>query len=194
MYKSSLKETLKISLFVLLFLALIQPFGIDELQERRIAFILGQTTIVALTTFFVFILTINLFKIKEVALLGFRKYLLSALFGFSLETSLLGFLLITFNSWFNTGDPFLYWHNYDGSFTLRPWCIMSMYVGAIGLFVLLFQMFEYRNSRLKSELDEVKAINPYLNRDKRRLWRKRNALSGMYWKTKKRVEQSRSRW
>ena len=159
MYKSSLKETLKISLFVLLFLALIQPFGIDELQERRIAFILGQTTIVALTTFFVFILTINLFKIKEVALLGFRKYLLSALFGFSLETSLLGFLLITFNSWFNTGDPFLYWHNYDGSFTLRPWCIMSMYVGAIGLFVLLFQMFEYRNSRLKSELDEVKAIN-----------------------------------
>ena len=159
MYKSSLKETLKISLFVLLFLALIQPFGIDELQERRIAFILGQTTIVAITTFFVFILTINLFKIKEVALLGFRKYLLSALFGFSLETSLLGFLLITFNSWFNTGDPFLYWHNYDGSFTLRPWCIMSMYVGAIGLFVLLFQMFEYRNSRLKSELDEVKAIN-----------------------------------
>ena len=159
MYKSSLKETLKISLFVLLFLALIQPFGIDELQEGRIAFILGQTTIVALTTFFVFILTINLFKIKKVALLGFRKYLLSALFGFSLETSLLGFLLITFNSWFNTGDPFLYWHNYDGSFTLRPWCIMSMYVGAIGLFVLLFQMFEYRNSRLKSELDEVKAIN-----------------------------------
>ena len=159
MYKSSLKETLKISLFVLLFLALIQPFGIDELQERRIAFILGQTTIVALTTFFVFILTINLFKIKEVALLGFRKFLLSTLFGFSLETSLLGFLLITFNSWFNTGDPFLYWHNYDGSFTLRPWCIMSMYVGAIGLFVLLFQMFEYRNSRLKSELDEVKAIN-----------------------------------
>lgn len=159
MYKSSLKETLKISLFVLLFLALIQPFGIDELQERRIAFILGQTTIVALTTFFVFILTSNLFKIKKVALLGFRKYLLSTLFGFSLETSLLGFLLITFNSWFNTGDPFLYWHNYDGSFTLRPWCIMSMYVGAIGLFVLLFQMFEYRNSRLKSELDEVKAIN-----------------------------------
>lgn len=159
MYKSSLKETLKISLFVLLFLALIQPFGIDELQERRIAFILGQTTIVALTTFFVFILTINLFKIKEVALLGFRKFLLSTLFGFSLETSLLGFLLITFNSWFNTGDPFLYWQNYDGSFTLRPWCIMSMYVGAIGLFVLLFQMFEYRNSRLKSELDEVKAIN-----------------------------------
>lgn len=159
MYKSSLKETLKISLFVLLFLALIQPFGIDELQERRIAFILGQTTIVALTTYFVFILTINLFKIKEVALLGFRKFLLSTLFGFSLETSLLGFLLITFNSWFNTGDPFLYWHNHDGSFTLRPWCIMSMYVGAIGLFVLLFQMFEYRNSRLKSELDEVKAIN-----------------------------------
>lgn len=159
MYKSSLKETLKISLFVLLFLALIQPFGIDELQEGRIAFILGQTTIVALTTFFVFILTTNLFKIKEVTLLGFRKYLLSALFGFSLETSLLGFLLITFNSWFNTGEPFLYWHNYDGSFTLRPWCIMSMYVGAIGLFVLLFQMFEYRNSRLKSELDEVKAIN-----------------------------------
>ena len=82
MYKSSLKETLKISLFVLLFLALIQPFGIDELQERRIVFILGQTTIVALTTFFVFILTSNLFKIEKVTLLGFRKYLLSALFGF----------------------------------------------------------------------------------------------------------------
>ena len=159
MYKSSLKETLKISLFVLIFLALIQPFGIDELQEGRIFFILGQTAIVALTTFFCCIFTKRLFKINNIALLCFRKYLLSTLLGFALETTLLGFLLITFNSWFNTGDPFLYWHNYDGSLTLRPWCIMSMYISAIGLFVLLFQMFEYRTSRLKNELDEVKAIN-----------------------------------
>ena len=159
MYKSSLQETLKISLFVLLFLALIQPFGIDELQEGRILFLLGQTTIVALTTLFCYILTIHLFKIKSIALLGFRKYILSALFGFSLETSLLGFLLLTVNSWFHTGNLLFYWHNTDGSVTLRPWCIMSMYVGAIGLFVMIFKTFEYRNLRLKSELDEVKAIN-----------------------------------
>ena len=40
MISQILNNTLKSSLFVLLFLALVQPFGIDRMQEGRIAFIL----------------------------------------------------------------------------------------------------------------------------------------------------------
>ena len=51
MISQILNNTLKSSLFVLLFLALVQPFGIDRMQEGRIAFILGESLLAAVVIF-----------------------------------------------------------------------------------------------------------------------------------------------
>lgn len=163
------KYSLKIGLFVLLFQSLIQPFGIDDLEEGRVLFIVGQSLLATVSTFLSISISAILFRVKDMQVRSLSSFCKMTIAGSILNVVILSAVLISFNSWFNTGDLFLYWHDYDGSFTIRPWGIMSLYVSAVSFFVVIFLFFDYRNGRLKNELNEVKAINQLLEQRQQRL-------------------------
>ena len=163
------KYSLKIGLFVLLFQSLIQPFGIDDLEEGRVLFIVGQSLLATVSTFLSISISAILFRVKDMQVRSLSSFCKMTIAGSILNVVILSAVLISFNSWFNTGDLFLYWHDYDGSFTIRPWGIMSLYVSAVSFFVVIFLFFDYRNGRLKNELNEVRAINQLLEQRQQRL-------------------------
>ena len=163
------KYSLKLGLFVLLFLSLIQPFGIDDLEEGRVLFIVGQSLLATVSTFLSTSVSAILFRVKDMQVRSLSSFCKMTIAGSILNVVILSAVLISFNSWFNTGDLFLYWHDYDGSFTIRPWGIMSLYVSAVSFFVVIFLFFDYRNGRLKNELNEVRAINQLLEQRQQRL-------------------------
>lgn len=163
------KYSLKLGLFVLLFLSLIQPFGIDDLEEGRVLFIVGQSLLATVSTFLSTSISAILFRVKDMQVRSLSSFCKMTIAGSILNVVILSAVLISFNSWFNTGDLFLYWHDYDGSFTIRPWGIMSLYVSAVSFFVIIFLFFDYRNGRLKNELNEVRAINQLLEQRQQRL-------------------------
>ena len=163
------KYSLKLGLFVLLFLSLIQPFGIDDLEEGRVLFIVGQSLLATVSTFLSISISAILFRVKDMQVRSLSSFCKMTIAGSILNVVILSAVLISFNSWFNTGDLFLYWHDYDGSFTIRPWGIMSLYVSAVSFFVVIFLFFDYRNGRLKNELNEVRAINQLLEQRQQRL-------------------------
>ena len=163
------KYSLKIGLFVLLFQSLIQPFGIDDLEEGRVLFIVGQSLLATVSTFLSISISAILFRVKDMQVRSLSSFCKMTIAGSILNVVILSAVLISFNSWFNTGDLFLYWHDYDGSFTIRPWGIMSLYVSAVSFFVVIFLFFDYRNGRLKNELIEVRAINQLLEQRQQRL-------------------------
>ena len=163
------KYSLKLGLFVLLFLSLIQPFGIDDLEEGRVLFIVGQSLLATVSTFLSTSISVMLFRVKDMQVRSLSSFCKMTIAGSILNVVILSAVLISFNSWFNTGDLFLYWHDYDGSFTIRPWGIMSLYVSAVSFFVIIFLFFDYRNGRLKNELNEVRAINQLLEQRQQRL-------------------------
>ena len=163
------KYSLKLGLFVLLFLSLIQPFGIDDLEEGRVLFIVGQSLLATVSTFLSTSVSAMLFRVKDMQVRSLSSFCKMTIAGSILNVVILSAVLISFNSWFHTGDLFLYWHDYDGSFTIRPWGIMSLYVSAVSFFVIIFLFFDYRNGRLKNELNEVRAINQLLEQRQQRL-------------------------
>ncbi len=163
------KYSLKLGLFVLLFLSLIQPFGIDDLEEGRVFFIVGQSLLATVSTFLSTSVSAILFRVKDMQVRSLSSFCKMTIAGSILNVVILSAVLISFNSWFHTGDLFLYWHDYDGSLTVRPWGIMSLYVSAVSFFVVIFLFFDYRNDRLKNELNEVRAINQLLEQRQQRL-------------------------
>lgn len=163
------KYSLKLGIFVLLFLSLIQPFGIDDLEEGRVLFIVGQSLLATVSTFLSTSISAILFRVKDMQVRSLSSFCKMTIAGSILNVVILSAVLISFNSWFNTGDLFLYWHDYDGSLTVRPWGIMSLYVSAVSFFVVIFLFFDYRNGRLKNELNEVRAINQLLEQRQQRL-------------------------
>ena len=163
------KYSLKLGIFVLLFLSLIQPFGIDDLEEGRVLFIVGQSLLATVSTFLTTSISAILFRVKDMQVRSLSSFCKMTIAGSILNVVILSAVLISFNSWFHTGDLFLYWHDYDGSLTVRPWGIMSLYVSAVSFFVVIFLFFDYRNDRLKNELNEVRAINQLLEQRQQRL-------------------------
>lgn len=163
------RYSLKLGFFVLLFLSLIQPFGIDDLQEGRIVFILCQSLLATISTFVSTLISAKVFRIKDMENRSLSVFCKMMIVGIILNTGILSAGLISFNSWFLTGDMFHYWHDYDGSFTIRPWGIMSIYVSAVSFFVIIYLFLDYRNGRLKNELNEVKAINQLLEQRQQKL-------------------------
>ncbi len=169
MINQILNNTLKSSLFVLLFLALVQPFGIDRMQEGRIAFILGESLLAAVVIFLSSLAAAYIYNIRCVSEASPYTFLKITATEITLITLSLGAALLCYNGWFHEGDLFIYWHDNDGTLTLWPWLTMCLYVAIISLFVFLFHTFEYRTKKLKNELNEVRAINMLLEQRQQKL-------------------------
>lgn len=176
-FKTILVKTAQSAMWVLLFLALIQPFGIDQMKEGRILFILSQTGISFIGIFLSCCIS-NLLVIRsnnnELSLKAFvvENVLMSVI-----NIPLLGAMLITFDSWFNTGNIASYWV-IDGHLTFYPMWVMCISVSCISVFLLIFACFQYRADKLKYELDYVKSINAMLEKRQEKMEIEEDNLSG----------------
>jgi len=175
--KTNLVKSAQTTLWVLLFLALIQPFGIDQLKEGRIQFILCQTAISFVAVFVSYTLSNVLVRKNAENELSMKVFVKEAFLMFLFSIPLLGAMLLTFNSWFNTGNISTYWFN-EGKLTFYPMAVMSMYVLCISVFILIFDCFQFRNDKLRHELDYVKSINALLEKRQEKMEQEENNQIG----------------
>lgn len=166
--KTIFTTTLRSSFWVLLFLSLIQPFGIDQLEEGRIGFILGQTTLSFIAIFISYAIAYLFVRRGKEDQYSLRLFILESFLMFALSIPMLGAMLLTFNAWFNTGNMWCYWF-YGDRFTLHGFGVMCVYVSCISFFIFIISCFQFRNSKLKYELDEVRAINNMLEKRQEQL-------------------------
>jgi len=152
-----LRSTIKCSVFILLLLALIQPFGIETMKEGRIVFILAETALAFISVFIASYIASLMYETQATT----KSFIIGKVLGNIINIPLLGAMLLSFNSWWYAGGVSAYWF-YDGHFTLYPLGIMCLYVAMISVFVVLFEYFDFRNDRLRQELEEIKSINALL--------------------------------
>lgn len=166
-FTAIIKDSARCSLWVLIFLALVQPFGIDNMKEDRMAFILAETGLAFISIVISSVIgnAITRKWANDGTTLGYIKSLIVCNI---INIPLLGAMLLTLNSWYFGGGVSEYWFS-DGHFTLYPLAVMSMYVSIISLFIVAAQYMKYRNDTLRRELEEVKAINLMLEERQERL-------------------------
>ena len=152
------KGAIKNCLFVMLFLALIQPFGIDTVKNGRIPFILAETACAFVSVIISLLLSYAVMHstIKEESL---GKSMVHILVFFLINTPILGAMLLTFVSWFNDGNPLLYWFLEDGRFNIWAWGTMSFYVSSVSVIVAFIVFYQVRNDKLLQRLNEVEQMN-----------------------------------
>jgi len=168
------KYSAKCNVWVLLALALIQPFGIENIKEGRIVFIIIETLLCFISIIIsASIATIVLGKMKDecTSRSSFLRYIALANL---INIPLLGAFLLSYNSLHDTGSIASYWF-WGDHFTLRPLCEMSMYVAFLSFFMVIGQYLFFRNSTLQRELDEIKAINQMLEQRQERLEQEEDA-------------------
>lgn len=171
-YIVNIRKALKCGVGVLLFLSIIQPFGIDSVADRwvRLFFCLGEASIAALTVF----LSLSLVNVMLHGYGGgessMKAFLVHEAWVNAVNIPVLSFLLLLYNDWFN-GDPvFTFLHDFgDGHFTLEYFIRMCGYVLAVSVFLFFWEFYQYRNDKLRRELDDVKAINALLERRQEKL-------------------------
>lgn len=153
----------KTCMFVLLFLSLIQPFGIDTIKQGRILFILAETLCAFVSVVFSMHVA-NIIMRSRIEKESHWKALAHLLTFFLINTPILGAMLLTFVSWFNDGDPLLYWHTDDGRFNYWGWGTMTIYVSCVSVIVGIVVVYQLRNSKLQQRIAEMEEMNQLLEK------------------------------
>lgn len=153
--KKIYNELTTIGLVVFFFLALLQPFGISQVGRHRLLLIVGESLSAVLTTAIAMFITI---KVCGLNLFNTKGRLLCH----AINTPLLSACLICYASWCQWGSISHEWYDAEGRFYIGNYLLACLDVAVISFFIFVFQIYRHRSSRLKQELDEVKAINKLL--------------------------------
>jgi len=166
--KQTIVDAAKGCLGVLLFMALIQPFGIDQLEgSKRMVFILTETFLAFIATVVTQLLMDCIFRKKDVKF-TLRTFLIDIIVRSIIFVPLLSSFLITFCSYFNCGNAIYLWYH-DGVVYLGPFLTMCIYVSAVCVFVYIFEYYQSKNDKLRAELEEIKSINALLEERQQKL-------------------------
>ena len=153
--KKIYNELATIGLVVFFFLALLQPFGISQVGRHRLLLIVGESLSAVLTTAIAMFITI---KVCGLNLFNTKGRLLCH----AINTPLLSACLICYASWCQWGSISHEWYDAEGRFYIGNYLLACLDVAVISFFIFVFQIYRHRSSRLKQELEEVKAINKLL--------------------------------
>ena len=166
-----LKRAFKCSIGVLFFLALVQPFGIHRVNDGRIVYILVCSLISFGTVLFSLLLTKAAFGDYEKRSGSLKYFLVRETVANIVNTPILAFLLLMYDGWFcqRRWDMFLY---IDGHFSLYNVWLMCVNVAIVSVFLCLWAFYEFRNDKLRRELDDVKAINALLEKRQEELFQR----------------------
>ena len=152
----------------LILLALLQPFGIDQMGSQRIPFILGECACVFVCLFLseCFFLWVcprlsstGNAKRKESSSIWRLAVVLAP--SFVINSCLVSASLLCFCGWFYFDDIFNGWIGPEG-FTLRPYLNMTVQVMFVAFFIYIWAIYRASNVQLKDELSELRALNKLL--------------------------------
>lgn len=162
------KGAAKNSLYVLLILALIQPFGIDSMQQGRIPFLL-TLSVGSFACVVIAMLLSNMLMRNTINQESMGRSIVHILLFFIINTPLLGAILLTILSWFLAGNPLQYWYMKGGTFNLEAWGTTTLYVSCISVIVAIIVIYQLRNDKLRQRLDEVEQMNRLLEQRQERI-------------------------
>ena len=162
-YKYILKRAFKGGFFVLFFLALVQPFGINKLNEGRVGYILMDSLLTFFSVLFSLLVTKVILGDYEKRSSSLRSFLVQETVFYIVNIPVLAFLLLAFDCWFAMGGRGVKFYA-DEHFTLSNMLQMCVYVAVVTVFIFLRVFYEFRNDQLRRELDDVKAINALLEK------------------------------
>lgn len=160
--KEVLKFSLQGSFAGLVLMALLQPFGIDRIENGRVFFILAESLCVFVSLFITMSLQQRFFpSLTSNENKTASRIALGQIPIFLFNAFLLSFFLLSFACWFSSGSAIACWYN-DNGFTIRPYLSMLVQVLFMSVFVYIWVVYKAYNQSLRNELDEVIAINHLL--------------------------------
>lgn len=165
------KDTLKTCIFILLFLSLIQPFGIDEIKEGRTRmFFIVSETVISFFGIIISTLLSNALMHNKVEDEKFAYQILHLLVFLFICTPLTTAMLLTYVSWFNTGNPLCYFISPNSSTIISDGlAYMSNAVFSISIITCCFVFYQARNKKLRKRLNEIENINRLLEKRQQQL-------------------------
>lgn len=166
--KSILVSSFKSGLGCLTFLALIQPFGIDQLKEGRIEFIISESLLATLVIAISACIDVYVLKHDDRHITQMKDYAKSVLIRTAIGVPTLGAVLLSYASWFNTGSIFSHWMM-NGEVSLYGWGVMCCYVTFISVFIVIWDYYKFKTTKLSNELENIKAINALLEERQEKL-------------------------
>lgn len=149
--KMALKSPIESTIGAILVLALIQPFGLDRMEEQRLIyiFLLGVACYLSgFVSFWIADFTASKF-LKNIV--GEKKHFVLITLNFLFTIPLLSLLNVYLDSVFN-----------DFTLTLQAYLRMLMFVALLALFLFFWACLRFKNNKLSRELDEMRAINALL--------------------------------
>ena len=134
-----------------LILCLLQPFGLDTIQEGRLKIILCDTAlaIISVGLSYLFVKCFFSLNFKQKASATYRYGL--CILHYVVNIPILSFFLTMYDAWNVGKNP--EWHEFP---------YYMMYVGCISLILCIGSFLRIRSQIFKEELDDVKAINALL--------------------------------
>ena len=141
-----------IAIATIFLLALLQPFGIDQMGKQRMLLIVCGTLLTILSSLIAFVL------------IGTKKWsnVRGLLLFHVVNIPILSAMVLTLLSWFTWDSLTQGWYCTAGEFSVINYLKVCAEVALLSFFILILQIYRLRNSRLQQELEEVRAINQLL--------------------------------
>ena len=177
-YKKIIIEAGCPAIGAMLLIGLLKPFGLDQYEHGIWLPCLG----VGIFTFVITFVSLNLcahFARESHPPRSIRQYLRHATIQHAVTLCLLAFPLVSFASWVWHRDWTYWWFDERGHFTFSNYFECLGQVTVVGVFILIWDIYQFRNRQLKSELEDVRIINQLLERRQREMEEKDDASPQM---------------
>ena len=153
--KKIIEESGLISIVALFVLSFLQPFGIEQMTDRRMPFII----LISLVAFAVSALS---FAIERTVTHRDASTVKDICLFHVINIPILSAVILSSISWFSWGNLHSAWYCTQGEFSVINYLVICVQVLLVSVFIFVMQVYRSKNDRLQKELDMMKAINGQL--------------------------------
>lgn len=153
----------------MLLIGLLHPFGLDRYEHGILVPSLGVGAFTFLTTFITILLNRYVLRLNMQPTQTVTQYLRRVVVKYTINMCILSVPLVSFASWVWHDDWSYWWFDTEGRFTIRNYFECMWQVAVIGIFILIWDLYQFRNKKLKSELEDVRIINRLLEQRQRQM-------------------------
>lgn len=157
-----------VSLIASVFLAIVQPFGIDHIHTNKWWFLAGEMPIIFAGSMVSLIVVNYLLRLPTEGHLPLRTLNRNQLVLSLVNIPILSAFLTTFNGVLLQENIRFGW-TYQGHFSFYHFSYFCYYVSSLSIFLFLFKTFINKNQVLRHELDDMRAINALLEERQERM-------------------------
>lgn len=168
-FKKIIYESCGPAIGAMLLIGLLRPFGLDRYEHGILVPSLGVGVFTFLATFITLVLNAYVLKLNLEPSLTVKQYLRRVSVKYIINMCILSVPLVSFASWVWHNDWSYWWFDAEGHFTIRNYFECMWQVAVIGVFILIWDLYQFRNQKLKAELEDIRIINGLLEQRQRQL-------------------------